>query len=145
MVRILLASVVTIAALLTSSCAKDIQNTDAVKQSVMDYLRSKNTQTGLNMDAMTVDVTSVSYEKDTARATLRFTPKGMPGGGMNMTYVLDRKGNKWVVRGKQESGNPHGAGGMAPQGEMPPGHPATGGAPGAQPLPPGHPAVGSKQ
>ena len=108
----------------------------------MDYLRSKNTQTGLNMDAMTVDVTSVSYEKDAARATLRFTPKGIPGGGMQRTYVLDRKGNKWVVRGRQESGNPHGAG-AAPQQEMPPGHPATGGAPGA--LPPGHPAVGSKQ
>ena len=131
----------TLAALTVISCSKDIQNSDAVKQGVMDYLRSKNAQTGLNMDAMTVDVTSVSYQKDEARATLRFTPKGIPGGGMQMTYVLDRKGNKWVVRGKQDSGNPHGAGGMAPQ-EMPPGHPATG-APGA--LPPGHPAVGTKQ
>src|SRR5580698_11204002 len=93
-VRTLLATVVAIAALTTSSCSKDIQNSDAVKQGVIDYLRAKNGQTGLNMDAMTVDVTSVSYEKDAARATLRFTPKGIPGGGMQMTYVLDRKGNK---------------------------------------------------
>jgi hypothetical protein len=138
-VRILLA---TIAALTVISCSKDIQNSEAVKQSVLDYLRSNNQKIGLNLDAMTLDVTSVSYQKDQARAMVRFTPKGMPQGGMQFGYLLERKSNKWVVKGPLENGlNPHGAGGV-PQ-EMPPGHPATGGAPGA--LPPGHPAVGSKQ
>jgi len=115
-------------ALATISCSKDIQNQDAVKQGVLDYLRANNSQTGLNMDAMQVDVTSVSFQRDEARATLRFTPKGIPGGGMQMTYSLDRKGSKWVVRGRTESGaDPHGAGGMPSQpGDLPLGHPAIG-------------------
>ncbi len=143
--RITLACVAAVLTLATISCNKDIQNSDAVKQSVVDYLRSKSGETGLNMDNMTVEVTSVSYQKDEARAMVRFVPKGIPGGGMQMSYVLDRKGNKWVVRGRQENGaNPHGAGGVPPsqQQGLPPGHPATGGAPGA--LPPGHPGVGTK-
>lgn len=138
--------IVIVAALVTISCSKDIQNDDAVKQAVVDYLHARNSQTGLNLDAMTIDVTSVSFQHDEARATLRFVPKGIPNGGMQMTYVLDRKGNKWVVRGRTESGaNPHGAG-PAPPGStpelplpLPPGHPSTN--PGGQPLPAGHPPV----
>jgi len=132
-------------ALAAVSCSKDIQNSDAVKQAVIEHL--KTAQTGLNMDAMNIEVTSLSFERDQAKATVRFTPKGMPDGGMQMTYALDRKGNKWVVRGRLENGsNPHGAGAQPQTPGMPlplpPGHPATG-SPGA--LPPGHPPVSPKQ
>ena len=44
--------------------------------------------------------------------------------GYFMPYVLDRKGDKWVVKGRQVNpGNPHGAG------ELPPGHPPAAGQP----------------
>jgi len=133
--------------LITISCSKDIQNTDAVKQGVSDYLKETQAKTGLNLDAMQIEVRSVSFQRDEARANVYITPKGIPTGGMQLTYVLVRKGSKWVVRGRSESGaNPHGAGGDMQQ-ELPPGHPQT--APGSeQPggaLPPGHPPVGSKQ
>jgi len=139
------------AALAVISCSKDIQNSDAVKQAVVDYLKTR--QTGLNMDAMTIDVTSLAFQKDQAQATVRFTPKGIPNGGMSMSYALDRKGNKWVVRGRLENGvNPHGgqalpdgSGGATPAVPMPlpPGHPSTNPSGGA--LPPGHPAVDTKK
>jgi len=57
---------------------------------------------------------------------------------MQIPYVLDKKGAKWVVRGRSDGGsNPHGAGAMPPA--SPPGMETP------QPLPPGHPPVGSKQ
>jgi hypothetical protein len=139
---------------LTISCSKDIQNTDAVKQGVTEYLKATQAKTGLNLDAMQIEVRSVSFERDEARANVYVTPKGMPTGGMQLTYVLARNGNNWVVRGRSESGaNPHGGSQMpdsqegSPTQGLPPGHPQV--APGSgQPagaLPPGHPPVGSKQ
>jgi hypothetical protein len=124
------------AVMLLTGCARDIQNTEAVRQSVVDYLKARTAQTGLDINLMQVDITSVSFERDQARANVSFRPKtGGDGGGMQMSYVLDRKGGKWVVRGRADSGsNPHGTGSpmTAPQ--------AT-----PQPLPPGHPPVEPKQ
>ena len=121
---------------LLAGCARDIQNTDAVRQAVIDYLKARTAQTGLDMNLMQVDVTSVSFEHDQARANVFFRPKtGPAAGGMQMAYVLDKKGGKWVVRGRSDTGsNPHGAG------AMPPGGPSQ-----TQPLPPGHPPVEPKQ
>jgi hypothetical protein len=151
------------AALVLGACSKDIQNNDAVKAGVIEYLSSNQSRIGLDPNAMQIDVTSVSFQKDEARATVAFRPKaGDAGGGpMMINYVLDRKANKWVVRGRTESGaSPHGAGGMPPAmppgmpsgtpsetPQMPPGHPATGTpAPSeGKPLPPGHPSIGTKQ
>ena len=145
--------------MLLAACSKDIQNTESVKQGVLDYLRARTAQTGLDVNSLQVDVTTVAFEKDQARATVSFKPKTGDGGGpMLMNYVLDRKGGKWVVRGRTENGlNPHG--GASPgtgAGEaMPPGHPATGAEPPLMPapgtpgptgtLPPGHPPIGSKK
>jgi hypothetical protein len=155
-------------AMLLAACSRDIQNSEAVRQSVVEYLQARTTQTGLNVNLLQVDVTSISFERDQARATVAIRPKG-GGGPMMMNYLLDRKGNKWVVRpGANTGANPHGAsegttmppghpgGGLppggegAPSGTLPPGHPSVGAAPGgpATPsgtLPPGHPPVGSKQ
>ncbi|HEY7336048.1 MAG TPA: hypothetical protein VH639_14260 [Bryobacteraceae bacterium] len=114
-------------ALLLAACSKNIQNQEAVRSAVVDYLAARAPQTGLSMDSMTVEVANMSFEKDTARVTVSITPKGANGGGMQMTYNLDRKGDKWVVR---PGATPHG---------MP--APA---APSGQALPPGHPAVGQQ-
>lgn len=135
-----------VAALLLAACSKDIQNADAVKQGVVDYLQQRKAQTGLDMNLMQVDVTAVTFDKDKAHATVMFRPKNSAdAAGMQMAYTLDRQGNKWVVEPHNEGGaNPHGGGGMP---ALPPGHPATGG--GAPPaegkLPPGHPPMSPKQ
>lgn len=130
------------AAILLAACAGDIQNTEAVRQGVLEYLNARTAQTGLDMNLMQVTVSSVSFQGGTeARATVSFRPKGGGDGGgpMTMNYTLDRKGSKWVVRGRTESGaNPHG--GTPQMAPVQPGTLPPGGA-----LPPGHPPVGSKQ
>lgn len=117
-----------------AGCSKNIQNPEAVKQGVVDYLKERAPTMGLDMSAMDVNVGSVSFEKDVARASVSFVPKGVPGGGgMSMDYVLERKGDKWAVKGRQVS--PTSSHGDQPlPGAMPPGT-----------LPPGHPPAGSKQ
>jgi hypothetical protein len=131
---------------LMSACSRDIQNADAVRAGVVDYLAANKDRIGLDPNLMQIDVTSVSFQKDQARATVAFRPKaGGEGGPMMMGYVLDRKGNKWVVKGRTENGtNPHGSDPAgAPQ--LPPGHPSTGQAPAPQgQLPPGHPPIGKQ-
>jgi hypothetical protein len=89
---------------------------------------------------MDVSVTNVVYHDNEATATVHVQAKGSntPGSGMDMRYVLERKGNEWVVKSRA-GGDTHGAGmGAPPQQE--------GGSIGAMPqtLPPGHPAVSPK-
>ena len=111
---------------IATGCSKNIQNPDAVKQGVMDYLKERASTMGLNMDAMDATVNSVSFEKDVARAAVMFSVKGAPGGGMSMEYVLDRKGDKWMVRSKQMTAPPAGGpSGTTPADSLPPGHPPT--------------------
>lgn len=161
------------ALLFLAACSKDIQTTEAVRQGILEYLRQRTAEIGIDMNNIDVKVTSVSFETDVARASVAFVPKNGPeGGGMAMSYVLDRKGDKWTVRGRQsDPSNPHGGGQAlpdaqsptggalppghpatdgqpAPSGQLPPGHPGVGGQPSGQPagqLPPGHPSVGTKQ
>lgn len=132
------------AAALLAGCARNIQNTEAVRQAVIDYLQARAPQTGLDMNLMQVDVTSVSFEHDQARVSVYIRPKtGDGSGGMQIPYVLDRKGAKWVVRGRSDAGsNPHGApaGGSMTSPQLPPIRPPDG----EQPLPPGHPPVGAR-
>ena len=109
-----------VALLYLAGCSKDIQTTEAVRQGVVEYLQQRTAETGLDVNSLVVTVSSVSFEQDVARATVAFSPKSAPGAaGMSMNYVLDRKGDKWVVKGRQV--NPGGAHGAA---ELPPGHPA---------------------
>ncbi len=124
-----------------ASCSRGIETKEAVRQGIIDHL---STQTGLNVNAMQIDVTSLSFRKDEADATVAFRPKGSSGtsAGMTMGYTLERKGNRWVVKGRRDAaGSPHGGGG-----EMPMAKPADPNSP----LPPGHPSTspnpsGSKQ
>jgi hypothetical protein len=123
-----------------SGCKKDIQSTEAVRQGVLAHLSKRG-----DLLSMDVSVTNVTYQQNEAVATVHLQAKGSntAGAGMDIQYVLERKGNQWVVKGRA-GGDSHGAQGMgAPQG-APPGAPSGGpGSIGAMPqtLPPGHPSV----
>ncbi len=114
-----------------AGCSHDIRNENAVRQGVIDYLTSRS---NLNVASMDVSVTSVVFRRDEADATVSFSAKGSNGaGGMTMHYLLERKGDRWAVKGRADSGqNPHGGAGASPHG---------GGMPPAGALPPGHPAI----
>ena len=147
--RIVKGPLVTVAALglsiaLLSGCKKDIQNDDAVRQGIMNYLSKRP-----DLLSMDVNVTGVSYAQNEATATVKFQAKGnsSPGASMTMQYVLERKGDQWAVKGRA-GGDSHGAAGLAPEGSaggsigaMPNTTPPPGAATGA--LPPGHPPISS--
>lgn len=106
-------------------CHKNIQNEQAVRDGIIKYL-SKRT----DLVSMDVTVTSVSFRKNEADATVHFQAKGTtdPGAGMQMKYVLEQKGDDWVVKGRSDMGghgqNPQGGSESVPSGALPPGHPA---------------------
>jgi hypothetical protein len=128
---------------LLAACHKDIQNTEAVQRGMMNYLAKKS-----GLSAMDVSVTSVSFRENEADATVHFQARGSTSAssGISMKYVLERKGNEWVVRGRSGVGagaNPHGDA-ANPHGDMG-GMGASPQAGGGMPaLPPGHPAIPSK-
>jgi len=110
-----------------AACSSSVHNKDAIRQGVIDHLSARK---GLDLDlsAMEVEVSSVSFRENEADATVSFKPKGGEGGGMQMKYTLERKADKWAVKTKAEAGgSPHGMsdphGGAAPGGELPQGHP----------------------
>jgi hypothetical protein len=123
---------------LLGACSKNIQNPEAVKAGVLEYLDQRSAQIGLSMAAMDVTVSSLTFEKDTVRANVSFHPKGaLDAGGMSRQYVLDRSGNKWVVNATKSGAitlsAPDGSLQPVPTGAMPPGHPGVNSA--GEPLP----------
>ncbi|HWQ55073.1 MAG TPA: hypothetical protein VN442_15405 [Bryobacteraceae bacterium] len=137
-------AVVFLATLVLAGCNRGgIENKEAVRQAVIDYLAARS---NLNIGSMNVDVSSVTFKGNEADATVSFAPKGGAAGqGMSMRYALERKGNRWVVKGRgngsgahgmgADSASPHGGmpampggpGAASPSGEMPPGHPPAAG------------------
>src|SRR5579883_2182608 len=117
--------------LLLPGCKKDIQNKEAVRQAMVDYLDKRT-----DLSPMEVRVDAVKFNGNEADAMVYLTAKSGPaaGSGMQMRYVLEKKDNHWQVKGRGSSGatgSPHsGAEGM----QMPAPMPNSGGA-----LPPGHP------
>ena len=118
--------------LLLAACGqKNIENKDAIRQAVIEYLSSRQAQTGLDMSTMDVNVTAMAFERDTARATVEFRVKNSDA-GMQLNYTLDRKGDKWVVQARQDGNPGHGVvqppsgTGVLPSGnsQLPPGHPS---------------------
>jgi hypothetical protein len=126
---------VLIAALLLTACNRGGQSTEAVKQGVIKHLSGT---AGLNVDSMSVDVTTVTFRDNEADAVVSIRPKNStdPANSMTMKYTLERKGSDWVVKGRAGggSGSPHG-------GAMPPAPPPAAG--GGTAMPPGHPAMPS--
>ena len=144
-----------LSSLLLVSCKQDIQNEDAVKKGIMNYLSKRQ-----DLGSMDVSVTKVAFRQDEADATVHFQSKNTdaPGAALDLQYVLERKGNEWVVKGKAVGGgghaggaggmdNPHGGGAPPSPGPLPPGHPTVPqSTPDSNPgkrtsLPPGHPPV----
>jgi hypothetical protein len=132
--RIALAAPFIVVALLLAACGqKNIENKEAIRQAVIEYLTARQAQTGLDVSTMDVNVMAMTFERDTARATVEFRVKNGDG-GMQINYTLDRKGDKWVVQARQDSGQGHGV--------VAPGGGGTGVSPsGAGQLPPGHPSI----
>ena len=135
-----------------AGCHRGVENNDAVRQGVLDYLATK----GMTAAAMDITVTSVKFNGDKADATVSFAAKGTGAGQMTIQYHLEQKDNKWTVVGRKDA-NQHGAGqlpaGAAPQGATTPGmdNPHGGGAmaaPGAggkMPAPEDLPPAGKKK
>ena len=118
--------------LLLAGCKRGVENTEAVRQAIVQYLAGRP---NMDVSAMQIDVVSVSFRQNEADATVSIKAKGAQGGqGMTMNYTLEKKGDNWVVKGRKESGStPHGA-----AGQMPGAMPGTG-------MPPDHPSVGGAQ
>ena len=76
---------------------------DAIRDGIRQYLGSLNT---LNLSAMDMNVTNVKIDGTEARADVEFTPKtgGAPGAGMKISYSLEKRGDQWLVVGKNAIG-----------------------------------------
>lgn len=116
-----------------AGCNRSVENPEAVRTAILDYLA---TEKKMNVAAMQVDITALTFRQNEADATVSYRLKGTSGGSaMTFSYTLEKKGSAWVVKGKAESGGtPHGTTGPA------------GAAPGAMPgtMPSGHPDMGAK-
>jgi hypothetical protein len=133
------------AALFAAGCNRAPANKEAVRQAVTEHL-SKNA--ALDINQLNVEVADVKFQGNEATASVAIKPKSAPDQGMTMSYTLERRGDKWQVKGR---GTGHGGGmgmgggmpGEGGAGQMPPGHPPTN-APGGNAkgeLPAGHPPV----
>jgi hypothetical protein len=111
-------------------CGRNIQTQEAIRRGVIDHLSKRS---GLDVNSMQIEVSSVNFRANEADAVISFRPKGAadPGAGMQMMYTLERKGNQWVVKSKAGAGGaaPHGAGMSTPGSEVPAGHPPVAPAP----------------
>ena len=143
MKRIVLGALLIVTLLLAGCGRKNIENKEAIRQAVVEYLNSRQAQTGLDMSTMDVNVTAMAFERDTARATVEFRVKNSDA-GMQLNYTLDRKGDKWVVQARQDAGQGHGVvlpqggdSGASPSGsgQLPPGHPSVPATPPTSPIP----------
>jgi hypothetical protein len=92
------------------SCAKDINNKEAVREAVLKRITSRG---DLNMNSMDIEISNVSFQGKTAEATVAFKAKGSTEAMMNVAYKLEREGDAWVVKSGGSSGGDAGAGGHA--------------------------------
>ena len=139
-----------------ASCRKEQQAaSDGIREGIQQHLSSLNT---LNLSAMSINITNVSVNQNTAQAQAEFVPKnGAPAGAaMRVSYSLEKRDDRWVVVKTNSLGgaidhpdpgaNPHvqpGQGNV--HGNLPNFRdmiPSTTPDPNAT-LPPGHPAVSS--
>jgi hypothetical protein len=128
-----------------AGCNRGVQNNDAVRQGVLDYLSQK---AGMNVAAMDITLTAVKIDGNQADATVSFAAKGSAKAQMTMQYHLEQKDSKWTVVGRQDSGQ-HG-GTQPPAGDSPHGAGAVPGADnphagGKMPAPEDLPPAGKKK
>jgi hypothetical protein len=117
-----------LAALCLSGCAKDIDNREAVRAAI----EKRVIKSGFDLTNMSVQVTSVSFHGKEAEAVALIVPKGGNiNQGVSFGYKLQREKDEWVA-GKPEMNPGHA--------QPPAAAPDSSGA-----LPPGHPPLGSKK
>ena len=88
-----------------AACQHGIQSNEAVRQGVIDHLTKAN----INVDKMNLTVSSVQFNGNKASAQVSMTPKDVQGGmPMNFKYLLEQQDKKWVVTGRDTSGDAHG-------------------------------------
>jgi hypothetical protein len=154
MKRLALALGLAAALLAVGACKKQASDKDAIRSGILQHLTAIGT---LNMNAMDMDIRSVSVNGNQAHAEVEFRPKtgGAPGAGMQVAYNLEKRDGAWVVTKTQPLGgmiqHPD-AGLTAPRNQdvhsglpnfkdlLNPSGAATPGT-----LPPGHPPVNSTQ
>jgi len=135
-----------------SACKKQVNDNDAIRAGILQHLTSIGT---LNMSAMEMDMRSVAVTGKQAHAEVEFRPKngGPQGGGMQVAYDLEKRGDAWVVLKSQPLGGmQHPTTGQNP-GANQPVHSMPNfneilnpsGAPAQGTLPRGHPPVNSQQ
>lgn len=89
-----------------------LESKDSVEAAIRDYLSQRQ---DLALDNMTVEVTEVEFQGETAEAEVIFRTKSGQG-QMLFHYTLRRVGNHWVVEGGSRPRPPAAR-------ELPPGHP----------------------
>jgi hypothetical protein len=120
--------------LLAGGCKSKIDNKDAIRDGVIRHIAGMS---GLNVSNMVITVTKATVNGDKAQADVDIRAKnGDPSApAMQVSYELQKRGEEWVVlKGQPTGGMQHPAPGeLPPQGNLPPGHPSTGGASGQMP------------
>ena len=116
-----------LALLVLAGCGNDMKSKEKVQAAILQRIQSR---TGLDVNALDVTTTAVSFDKNKAYATVAFHPKGdtTVSHGMAMKYTLEEQGGKWVVVGVN---NPQGGSVMGQSSggsQLPPGHPSLDGA-----------------
>ena len=108
---------------LLAACGQDIRSKEKVQEAILNRLQ---THSGLDLKALDVATTSVSFDRNMAYATVAFHPKGDSSlnGGMVMKYTLENRNGKWVVVRVGDS-HARSVSGALQSGasELPPGHP----------------------
>lgn len=101
--RITLALLFTAALLGLSACKKQSNDNDAIRAGILQHLNSIGT---INMSAMEMDMRSFAVTGNQAHAEVEFRVKnsGPPGGGMQVAYDLEKRGDAWVVLKSQPLG-----------------------------------------
>jgi hypothetical protein len=91
---------------IASGCANKMETREAVQLGVIEGVAKR----GVNVEAMDVKVTSVSFHDKVVDAVVAFAPKGgSVNDGLTMKYTLEQQGEHWVIKGRsQMQGNPHG-------------------------------------
>jgi hypothetical protein len=108
-------------------CGNGMKSKEKVQAAIFEHVQTK---TGLDLKALDVTTTSVSFDKNMAYATVAFHQKGdtVVSHGMTMQYTLEDRDGKWAVVGRR---NPQGGGAMGQSSggsHLPPGHPPLDGA-----------------
>ncbi|HEX7362520.1 MAG TPA: hypothetical protein VF283_18665 [Bryobacteraceae bacterium] len=107
--------------LFLTACGNSMQSKDKVQQAILSHLADHS---GIDLNALEVTTTSVSFDHNMAYATVAFHPKGDTSlaSEMLLKYTLQARNGRWAVV-KVEHAPGQGTAGPAAGEQLPPGHP----------------------